>query len=88
MRQGGKVRLLGAPGAADYFLGATVRCAPPPGSNSRIDRLLIHHAAGRPAPPAWVVRAMRALEADAAQLWQASSCGGSSGADGAHALEP
>lgn len=34
VRQGGKLRLLDAPGAADYFLDASVRCAPPPGSNS------------------------------------------------------
>ena len=34
VRQGGELRLLDAPGAADYFLDASVRCAPPPGSNS------------------------------------------------------
>jgi len=30
-------------------------------ASSHIDRLLIHHAAGRQAPPTWAVRAMRAL---------------------------
>ena len=33
--QGAQVRLLGAPGAADYFLGASIRCAPAPGSGAR-----------------------------------------------------
>ena len=37
---------------------------PHEGNNSRVDALLIHHAAGRSAPPTWVVRAMRALETE------------------------
>ena len=51
-------------GAARPPPGAAPRRAgDEPGANSRVDALLIQHAGGRAAPPAWVVRAMRALEA-------------------------